>query len=100
MRVLLTKTVVRRLFIALSIVAVIELMTGPAGSNAQPVYGFSHSFGESASFFGLFRTQRWVPFFFVGLISWGVASFWISQGSRVRKSVHDALALPRAATQT
>src|ERR1039458_2236265 len=99
MRALLAKTVVRRLLITLSIVAVIELMTGPAGSNAQPVYGFSHSFGESASFFGLLRTQRWVTFFFIGLIFWGVASFWVSQGSRVRKSVRDALALPRAATQ-
>ncbi len=99
MRVWLTKAIVRRLLITQSIVAVIELMTGPAGSNSQPVYGFSHSFGESSSFFGLFRTQRWVTFFFVGLICWGVASFWISQGSRVRKSVHDALAFPRAATQ-
>jgi branched-chain amino acid transport system permease protein len=99
MRALLAKTVVRRLLITLSIVAVIELMTGPAGSNAQPVYGFSHSFGESASFFGLLRTQRWVTFFFIGLIFWGIASFWVSQGSRVRKSVRDALALPRAATQ-
>jgi len=99
MRALLATRALRRLFITLCIVAVIELMTGPPGNNAQPVYGFSHSFGEAASFFGLFRTQRWVPFFVIGLIFWGFASFWIAQGPRVKRRVHDALALPRAATQ-
>jgi len=97
MKELLAKTAVRRLLITVGVVAVIELMTGPPGSNTEPIYGFSHSFGESSSFFGLFRTQRWVAFFCLALICWGIASVWFSQGPRIKKSLHDASAMPRRA---
>ncbi|HVA53234.1 MAG TPA: branched-chain amino acid ABC transporter permease [Acidimicrobiales bacterium] len=99
MKELLAKTAVRRLFITICVVAVIELMTGPPGSNNAPTSGFRESFGEASSFFGLFRTQRWIVFLGASLIAWGVASFWIAQGPRVRTRVHDALAVPRRASQ-
>ena len=99
MRTLLAKTAVRRLLITLGVMAVIELMTGPPGNNAQPLYGFTHSFDEPASFFGLFPAERWAIFFVFGLVFWGITSFWITQGPTVKKRVQDALAVPRAKTQ-
>jgi branched-chain amino acid transport system permease protein len=98
MRELFAKTVVRRLLITLGVVAVVELMTGPPGSNAAPVSGFKGSFAEAASFFGLFRTQRWVLFLFLGIVAWGIASFWINKGSQVRAGINTALVVPRKVT--
>jgi len=100
MKELLARTVVRRLLITLCVVAVIELMTGPPGSNTAPVAGFSGSFGETASFFGLFKTERWVPFFFIALVAWGVSSFWINKGPQVRSQMSKALARPQRVTST
>jgi branched-chain amino acid transport system permease protein len=95
MKELLARPATRRLLITLAVVAVVELMTGPPGSITTPVYGFSHSFGEAASFFGLFRTQRWVLFLVIALIFWGIANFWIDKGATIKSSTRELLAGPR-----
>ncbi|HEY5265756.1 MAG TPA: branched-chain amino acid ABC transporter permease [Acidimicrobiales bacterium] len=95
---LLKRAYVRRLLITLGIVAVIALMTGPPGSNQAPTSGFTGSYAEHASFFGLFRTQRWVVFLFLGLIVWGIASFIIVYGKTVRHSITRFFTVPSAAT--
>ena len=99
MKDLLAKTAVRRLFVTIGIVAVVALMTGPAGSNQAPVSGFTGSFGEASSFFGLFRTQRWVTFLGIAVICWGIATLWISQGPRLKRNVHEVLRVPRAVAE-
>jgi len=98
MKELFAKTYVRRLLITLGVVATVELMTGPPGSNTAPTAGFRGSFAESASFFGLFKTQRWVLFLFIALVAWGIASFWINKGPMVRATVSRALVTPRHIT--
>jgi branched-chain amino acid transport system permease protein len=85
--------------ITLSIVAVIELITGPPGSNAAPMSGFTGSYAEAASFFGLFRTQRWVVFLALALIIWGLANFWIARGAQVRQRVSRVVAKPKSVAQ-
>src|SRR5665213_4208668 len=98
MKELFAKTYVRRLLITLGVVATVELMTGPPGSNTAPTAGFRGSFAESASFFGLFKTQRWVLFLFIALVAWGIASFWINKGPMVRATVSRSLVTPRHIT--
>jgi branched-chain amino acid transport system permease protein len=99
MKELLAKTAVRRLAITICVMAVIELMTGPPGSIGTPVAGFSGSFAEKASLFGLVKTQRWVLFLVLAIAVWGVVSFWSSVGPSVRTSISRALVVPRKATE-
>ncbi len=99
MRAFLERRSLRRLLITLGVVATVELMTGPPGSNQAPTSGFSGSFGESASFFGLFRTQRWVTFFAVALVLWGLTNFWMANGARVRQRTNLVVSRPRELSQ-
>ena len=97
---LLAKPPLRRLLITIAVVAVIELMTGPPGSNTAPTAGFKGSFAEHASFFGLFRTQRWVLFLFLALVGWGIVMVWMTNGPRVRVTLNKWLVVPRKFTST
>jgi hypothetical protein len=49
---------VRRLVMSIMAIAVLELMTGPAGSSEAPTQGFHGSYLEASSFFGLFRDRK------------------------------------------
>ena len=90
---------VRRLVSAIAVMAVVAVMTGPAGSTEAPTSGFTGSFNEHSSFFGLFETVRWVPFLFLGLVFFGLWTLWLSQGAQIKTGVSNVLAVPRAATQ-
>ena len=59
-----------------AITAVIEVVTGPPGSTATPIAGFTGSFAEPASFFGFFRSQRWTVFLALALLAYIVSSLW------------------------
>ncbi len=50
------------------ILLLIIVMTGPEGNGSQPTAGFTGSFGDHMSFFGLFYPQRWVVFLLLALI--------------------------------
>lgn len=56
------------------ILLLIIVMTGPEGSGTQPTAGFTGSFGNHMSFFGLFYPQRWVVFLLLTLIVVGLTS--------------------------
>ena len=90
---------VNRLLVCLGLVAVLELMTGPPGSQSEPMAGISGSYFERFSFFGLFRGFRWMVFLVIALVIYGLWSFWIARGVAVRGGVTRALAAPRAVTQ-
>src|ERR1019366_573400 len=100
MKELLAKPPLRRLLMTIAAVAVIELMTGPPGSNTAPTAGFKGSFGEHASFYGLFKTQRWVLFLFLALVVWGIVMVWMKNGPPVRVTVNKWLVVPRKFTST
>jgi branched-chain amino acid transport system permease protein len=78
---------VQRLATALIISQLVCLMTGPAGSTAQPTYGLKESFVEPSSFFGLFRTQRWLVFAGLGIVLFCVQVLWQSRGQQIRHSL-------------
>ncbi|MDE2281707.1 MAG: branched-chain amino acid ABC transporter permease [Actinomycetales bacterium] len=91
---------VKRLFSALAALAILELMTGPPGSALTPTAGFTGSFGEASSFFGIFRTQRWVVFLFLALVMYAIWSAWLMWGTQVRAATAKAVSVPRAASRT
>lgn len=95
----LQSTLLRRFASSLAVVALVAVMTGPAGSTTAPTAGFSGSFMEPASFFGFFRTNRWLVFFFLGVALWAVWSLWLAKGTQVKSRVGSVMAVPRAATQ-
>lgn len=97
MKDFLKKPFVTHLFMSICVLAVIELMTGPPGSSTTPTAGFSGSFGESASFFGLFATYRFVVFLALALILAVIWTFWQARGVQVRQGLNTGLATPRAA---
>jgi branched-chain amino acid transport system permease protein len=86
----------RRVAISLAISAVIAVVTGPPGSAEQPAAGLSGSFTEKSSFYGLFETNRWVVFVFVGLVIWGFWTLWLHQGRRTKTFSANLLRKPRA----
>ncbi len=90
---------IRRLLVVVGVVAVVELITGPPGSNQYPTSGFTGSYSEAASFFGLFRTQRWVVFVALALIAWGIVEFWTRYGAAIRSGGSSALAGPRQVSE-
>lgn len=98
-RQFLSRSPTRRFGTIVAIVAVLELMTGPAGSIDAPTSGFTRSFIEPASFFGIFRGQRWMIFAVFVLAIWGISSFWRENGSRVRQSVTRVMATPKAVSE-
>ena len=99
MRHFLSQPTVRRLFSAIAAIAILALMTGPAGSTLTPTAGLTGSFTEPSSFFGLFKTVRWVPFLVIAMVMWGIWTLWLSRGAQVKDLANRATAIPRAATQ-
>ncbi len=94
-----TQSLVRRFFSSIAAMAILALMTGPPGSTLTPTAGLTGSFTEPASFFGLFKTVRWVPFLFIAIVMWVIWTVWLTRGKQVKSLVNRATALPRAATQ-
>lgn len=99
MKDFLKKPFVTHLLTSIGVLAVIEIMTGPPGSSTTPTAGFSGSFKESASFFGLFATYRFVVFLAFAVILAVVWTFWQSRGSTIRQGLNAGLATPRAIWQ-
>ena len=89
----------RRFFSSLAAMALLEVMTGPPGNTATPTAGLIGSFKESASFFGLFRTERWLVFLFLALIMMVVWTLWLAGGSKLKRVASSMMAGPRTATQ-
>jgi len=90
---------VRRLVMSILSIAVLELMTGPPGSTQAPTSGFRGSFLDASSFFGLFRTQRWVVFLAIAVIMYGLWTAWLSNGTKIRAGVAKAIAVPKSVSQ-
>ena len=99
MKTALSNQTVRRFISAVAVVAVVAVMTGPAGSTEFPTAGFTGSFSAPSSFFGFFETVRWVPFLFLAIVFFLVWSLWLARGEQVKGGVSKALSAPRAATQ-
>jgi branched-chain amino acid transport system permease protein len=90
---------VGRFFTSIAVVAVIAVVTGPPGSTATPTAGFTGSFDEKTSFFGLFASARWLEFLAFALILFAVWSLWLARGPQVKAGVSKVMSVPRAATQ-
>ncbi|NNN01684.1 MAG: branched-chain amino acid ABC transporter permease [Acidimicrobiaceae bacterium] len=99
MKSILTHQLFRRFITAAAVLAVVAVMTGPAGSTEAPTAGFTGSFSERSSFFGFFETVRWVPFLFLALVFFGVWTLWLSRGAQIKSGVSQVMQVPRAATQ-
>ena len=89
----------RRFVSSLAAMALLEVMTGPPGNTDTPTAGLIGSFKESASFFGFFRTQRWMIFLFLALVMMLVWTLWLAGGSRLKRAANSIMASPRSATQ-
>ena len=89
----------RRFFSSLAAMALLEVMTGPPGNTATPTAGFIGSFKEAASFFGLFKTERWLVFLFLALIMMLVWSLWLAAGAQLKRVANSVMAMPRTATE-
>jgi branched-chain amino acid transport system permease protein len=99
MKAFVKRPFVSHLLTSIGAMAIFELMTGPPGSSTTPTAGFTGSFGERASFFGLFATYRFVVFLALAVIVSGVWTLWQSRGSVIKHGVNTGLARPRAAWQ-
>ncbi|HUY43774.1 MAG TPA: branched-chain amino acid ABC transporter permease [Acidimicrobiales bacterium] len=90
---------VRRFAISFLVVELVALMTGPPGSTEAPTSGFQGSYFEDSSFYGLFRTQRWIVFFTLAVVLFVLWSSWLAKGVAVRATTSKLLAVPRSITQ-
>ena len=99
MKTFFSNQMVRRFITTVAVMAILAIMTGPAGSTQTPTAGFTGSFGERSSFFGLFDTVRWAPFLFLALVFFGVWTLWLSNGDRIKGGVNKVMAVPRSATE-
>lgn len=70
-------------------------MTGPSGSNVNPVAGFSGALFNQAPFLGLFTTRRWIVFFLFALIVFGLMQAWRQYGARLKRGYGVLTAKPR-----
>jgi branched-chain amino acid transport system permease protein len=81
------------------IMAVAAVMTGtPGSSTAPPTTGVHGSFLEPVSFFGLFRTQRWLVFLTIAVIIWLLISLYRPRARSIHRGVNTVLALPKQIT--
>ena len=99
MKTFFQNLMVRRFISAMAVMAVVAIMTGPAGSTETPTAGFTGSFSEQSSFFGFFETVRWVPFLFLAIVFFLVWSLWLSRGQQMKDGFSKVLSAPRAATE-
>ncbi|HUV57663.1 MAG TPA: branched-chain amino acid ABC transporter permease [Acidimicrobiales bacterium] len=99
MKTFLNNSMVRRFMMAAAVLAVVAVMTGPAGSTETPTAGFTGSFSERSSFFGFFETVRWVPFLFLAVVFFGLWTTWLARGTQIKSGVSKVMAVPRAATE-
>jgi len=99
MKTFFQNLMVRRFISAMAVMAVVAIMTGPAGSTETPTAGFTGSFSEQSSFFGFFETVRWVPFLFLAIFFFLVWSLWLSRGQQIKDGFSKVLSAPRAATE-
>jgi branched-chain amino acid transport system permease protein len=90
---------VGRFFSSVAVVAIIAVVTGPPGSTATPTAGFTGSFTEKTSFFGLFATARYLEFFVFVLLLFGAWTLWVSRGEQLKAVTSKALGAPRAVAQ-
>ena len=67
----------------IALYAVVTVMTGPPGNQSSPTLGFTSSFTETVSFFGLFPAPRGV--FFAGLFALVIGFMWLVRWSRGTK---------------
>ena len=58
----------QRLGRSVLILLLVIVMTGPEGNGSQPTAGFTGSFSDHMSFFGLFYPQRWIVFVLLTLV--------------------------------
>ncbi len=86
----------RRALVSAATMAVLELMTGPPGSQTEPMAGISGSFNERVSVFGLFAGFRWMVFLVFAAGLFGVWSLWVTKGPQAKSAVRATLATPRA----
>ena len=89
----------RRLISSLAAMAILAVVTGPPGSNLTPLAGFTGSFAERVSFFGLFKGQRWMVFFVFALVMFAIWWTWVSYGEQIKGALSKTLAAPQAATR-
>jgi branched-chain amino acid transport system permease protein len=99
MKRLLRMPQVGRFFTSITLMAVIEVVTGPPGSTSTPTAGFTGSFDEKTSFFGLFASARCLEFLAFALILFAIWSLWLARGPQLKVGVAKVLAVPRAASQ-
>ena len=97
MESLRTNKMIRHLVSSLAAMTILAIMTGPPGNNLTPLAGFTGSFNETASFFGLFAGKRWMVFFVFAMIMFGVWTFWLAWGARIKQKVTSVLDVPRTA---
>ncbi len=95
MKSLLTNKWLKSFGITATLMVIICFMTGPSGSNTDPVAGFSGSLFNSAPFLGLFITRRWVVFLLFALIAFVVQQGWQAYGRQVKVRYAKVMATPR-----
>lgn len=89
----------RRFGMCLVAIGLLALMTGPPGSTSAPTEGIRGSFLEASSFFGLFRTVRWVVFLVVAIVMFGIWTLWLAKGPTVKSAVTTAMRAPKEISQ-
>ena len=99
MRTYIRNSHLRRFGVSFLVVELVALMTGPPGSTQAPTSGFRGSFFEASSFYGLFRTQRWVVFLAMAILIFAFWTAWLEKGMMVRTGASKVMAVPRSLTQ-
>lgn len=99
MNKLFSGSIARRLVLSVMLLELVALMTGPPGSSEDPVAGIHGSFLEAASFFGFFRTQRWLVFLALGLIVFLIGELWANQRESAKRISGKVLSAPRTVVQ-
>jgi len=91
---------VSRLLTIMVVMTVIALMTGESGNaTTPPTTGPHGALFENVSFFGLFGTRRWVLFFALGLIVFGLTFVFARIGPPVRRQINAFTSAPKKFVQ-
>jgi len=95
MNIFLKSKILKQLVATLMISFLVCVVTGPSGSPTAPASGFTGSFNNKSSFFGIFSAPRWTLFVFLGLLVYVSFRIKLKYSENVSSFTDKVLFIPR-----
>jgi len=95
MNTFLKSKLLKQVVTTLMISFLVCVVTGPSGSPTAPASGFTGSFNNKSSFFGIFSAPRWTIFVFLGLLVYLSFRIKLKYSENISSFTDKALFIPR-----